>query len=132
MISKMKMKTIKMKSINKMKTMKTAYILAAFLGLHFSTIFAAGNYIDSSASLSSAAIFNLSESLAPVAPKEATFEDVTAVKDGAPVLEFNNQVLAPITPAEADFEEEPVNSDTLNVDALAPVTPASVDFEDHV
>ena len=121
-----------MKTINKMKTMKTVYILAAFLGLQFSTIFAAGNYSDSSASLSSARIFNLSESLAPVAPKEATFEDVTVMKDGAPVLEMNNQALAPITPAEADFEEEPVSSNSLNVDALAPVTPTSVDFEDHI
>ncbi len=132
MISKMKMKTIKMKTTNKMKTMKTVYILAAFLGLQFSTIFAAGNYSDSSASLSSATIFNLSENLAPVAPKEATFEDVAVMKEGAPALELNNRVLAPVTPAEADFEEEPVSNDSLNVDALAPVTPSSVDFEDHI
>jgi hypothetical protein len=120
-----------MKTINKMKTMKTVFILAAFLGLQFSTIFAAGNYSDSSASLSSAIIFNLSESLAPVAPKEATFEDAAVMKDGAPALELNNQVLAPITPAEADFEEV-IDGNTINIDALAPVTPVSVDFEDHI
>jgi hypothetical protein len=96
--------------------MKTTMILTAVLLLNVTVLFAGKNTnITTSASEAPAISLN---NLAPVTPKEATFEET--------VVDFTN--LAPITPKEADFEE---NTDTLNIyiQSLAPVNPAIADFE---
>jgi hypothetical protein len=91
-----------MKNTSKMKTMKSIYILAAFLGLNFGSSFAAGNF--------SVADFNYE----------------------APAAEIRVATLAPVTPKEADFEDVSVISATTTPEILAPVTPAVADFEDHI
>ncbi len=112
--------------------MKSIYILAAFLGLQFNTIFAAGNFSEASASLTSATFTVLSAGLAPAAPKEATFEEFNDSEDGAPLNETNISILAPVTPAEAYFEDDAANPGEIPVNSLAPLTPADADFEDHI
>jgi hypothetical protein len=56
--------------------------------------------------------------LAPVTPREATFEDVTPLKE---VI-----LLSPVTPKEASFEDE---SEDLTI-SLAPEPPSEADFDD--
>jgi hypothetical protein len=121
-----------MKTTNKMITMKSIYILAAFLGLHFNTIFAAGNFSEASASLTSSTLVAISTGIAPVSPKEATFEDGVELNSETAVNETTTSILAPITPAEAEFEDEPDGISGISVRALAPITPADADFEDHI
>jgi hypothetical protein len=139
-----------MKNTN-MITMKTAYILAAFLGLQFNTIFAAVHYNTTTIS-SNDAVTNVDASaLMPVTPSTATFEDAAEVissailpsglspvtpaiadfSDGAPVMEAAFINLAPVTPKEADFNDESENNISAKQD-LAPVTPVHADFEDQV
>ena len=112
-----------MKNTNKMKTMKTICILAAFLGLPLSTLFAAGTSSDVPAALNSAASNIKSVALAPVTPAEATFEEITDTS----VL-----TLAPVTPKEAEFEDAAENSNLIPPTDLAPATPAAADFEDYI
>ncbi|MCX6246906.1 MAG: hypothetical protein NTW10_04165 [Bacteroidetes bacterium] len=64
--------------------------------------------------------------LAPVAPREATFED--GVPEKAPSMVS----LAPVTPTVATFEDTPavpeISAELLK--KVAPVTPAEADFSD--
>jgi hypothetical protein len=143
------MKTMK---ITNMITMKTIYILAAFLGLQFNTIFAAVNYNTSNV-LPNEDISDVSIALLiPSTPVQAIFEDVAEAhstpdnisalipvipmiadfSDGAPATEISLFNLAPVTPAEADFEDETGVENASTVRDLAPVTPVVADFEDHV
>lgn len=109
-----------------MLTMKTFYILAAFLGLQFNTIFAAVNFSEATV-LSKEIVAGVNvTALMPVTPMIADFYD------GAPSVERTSVKLAPATPAEADFEETPVNNTRSATIELAPVTPADADFEDHL
>ncbi|MEI7661851.1 MAG: hypothetical protein WCK34_06630 [Bacteroidota bacterium] len=131
--------------------MKTIYVLAAILGLQFNTIFAAGNFSDSPASLNNSSSPATVIALAPVTPAEATFEAIPEMNentkiitgltpelpvvanfsDEAPSPEVSISTLAPVTPKEADFEEVTAITASLPVINLAPVTPAVADFEDH-
>jgi hypothetical protein len=135
-----------------MKTIKIIYILAAFLGLQFNTVFAAGSTSDSPGSSNSSATMTTSAALAPATPAEATFEDfndlypsvkvveglapvlpmVAGFNDEAPVTEVSVTSLAPVTPKEADFEDETTSNAQPSLIELAPLTPAGADFEDHV
>jgi hypothetical protein len=137
-----------MKTTN-MITMKTFYILAAFLGLQFNTIFAASNFNETTILSKEIVIGITNAMLMPATPAEATFEDIAEASvnngaltpalpmfadfsDEAPALETRPVNLAPVTPKEADFEDgtEPTCPSTAR--ELAPVTPADADFEDHV
>lgn len=140
-----------MKTTN-MLTMKTFYILAAFLGLQFNTIFAAVNFSESTVSSKEIVAGVTAAMLIPSTPVSATFEDIEEMyaasiyvsalmpvipmiadfSDGAPSVESTSVRLAPATPAEADFEETPVNNNSSSTIELAPVTPPDADFEDHV
>ena len=135
-----------------MKTIKTIFILAAFLGFQFNTLFAAGNFNDPPASSNNLSGNTVSVLLAPVTLTEATFEEsyelneslqllagltpaipvVADFNDVAPVPEVSATTLAPVTPREAVFEDETGNSGIITMKDLAPVTPAVADFEDHV
>jgi hypothetical protein len=98
--------------------MKTTFtILATLLTLHINLLFA-GNDVTSLNSTSGANTKNILE-LAPLTPREATFEDV------ATTFEFST--LAPRTPFEATFGDE---VDGNNKIILAPVTPVEADFSD--
>lgn len=137
---------------NKMLTMKTMYVLAAFLGLQFNTIFAAENFSESPSSVSGNATVTVLNQLSPVTPAEATFEDLSEpgfsnpvsdilepsvpveadFSDEAPaVAEVSVTILAPVTPKEADFEDETGNGRMTPQEDLAPVTPVIADFEDQ-
>jgi hypothetical protein len=96
--------------------MKTTMMITAALLLNVTVLFA-GNSSNVATSASEAPAFSIT-ALAPVTPKEATFEEA--------VVDFTS--LAPVTPKEADFEE---NTDTLNIliQTLKPVSPAVADFE---
>ena len=140
-----------MKNTHNMITMKTIYVLAAILGLQFNTIFAAGNFSDSPASLNNSSSLTKVLALAPVTPIEATFEAIPEMSenmnmitlltpalpvvadfsDEAPSPEVSISTLAPVTPKEADFEDVTANSVAIPVINLAPVTPAVADFEDY-
>jgi hypothetical protein len=70
--------------------------------------------------------FDITSSLAPSTPAEATFEELTA--DYLPSAVHTS--LVPVTPAEADFENAGVSltgSDPVN---LSPVTPAEANFDE--
>lgn len=135
-----------------MKTMKTIYVLAAFLGLPFSTIYAAGSLTEAPASLNSNTSYTASLTLAPVTPAEATFEELILPNGSMPGLtglipgtpseaDFNDEapaaavsaaVLAPVTPKEADFEEVKDDNGCISAIELAPVTPACAEFEEQL
>ncbi len=121
-----------MKTTNNIITMKTISLLAVVIVLHINTIFAAGNSREANYTVTSSALTGLSTGLAPVSPKEATFEDVADRKAEAPVNVFTVSLLAPVTPVVADFEDEPAANDELLVKSLAPVTPVNADFEDSI
>jgi len=116
-------------------------IAAAVLTLPVNVLFAGND----GASLSSGTVsFHIS--LAPIAPSEATFEEMN---DAAPIAfifgpvtpveaDFSDAVsenmtdfsaLAPVTPGEADFISEDL---TFNASAFAPVTPSAADFSDGI
>jgi len=148
--------------------MKTRNLIAIFvLTLNFSSFVAfAGNETSLPAEEN---LYPVYELLAPVSPVEATFEDGIAVYSAdfsisrlAPLApkeaDFNDLVpetanagvcLAPSTPREATFDDEYVSDSLLNAIApatpseatftgdddyinLAPVTPAEADFEEAI
>jgi hypothetical protein len=130
-------------------SMKSIYILAAFLGLNYNTIFAAVNVSESNDVSNETTLGIAATVLAPVTPAEATFEDAVEVNsttinlsvlapsvpkiadfsDGAPSTEMSRINLAPVTPKEADFEDESEINTATTVQDLAPATPATADFE---
>jgi hypothetical protein len=135
-----------------MLTMKTIYILAAFLGLQFNTLFAVKNFSELPV-LSNEIVTGITNSmLMPVTPGEATFEDVEEISfstieiaelcpvlpivadftDGAPTTEISLVNLAPVTPKEADFEDETGICNESLIQQLTPETPKAADFEDQV
>jgi hypothetical protein len=98
--------------------MKTnTIILATLLILQVSSLFAINDGIPMNTNKE----MNLSTVLllAPVTPKEATFEEMSPT---AEIL-----FLAPVTPKEASFEDE---AEGFSINHLAPVTPAEADFND--
>jgi len=98
--------------------MKTStIILATLLILQVSSIFASNDGV--TVNLNKEMNFNTVVLMAPVTPKEATFEDMS------PTTEI--VVLAPVTPKEASFENEAEN---FSINSLTPVTPAEADFND--
>ncbi|MEI7727741.1 MAG: hypothetical protein WCK09_21725 [Bacteroidota bacterium] len=101
-----------------MKT--TIAILTAVLTLSVSTLFAGNDSPSIPVSNDNATI--AMEFLAPVAPAEATFEDLPMVNEIT--------TLAPVLPSEATFED--VASDMISTFYLAPVVPTQADFEDVV
>jgi hypothetical protein len=122
----------------------TIVITAAVLSLQVSVLFA-GN-IMSPVTTNSNAFESKCISLMPLVPAEATFEDEAALTDFsmfAPVApkeaDFNDDVdavntvmiqnLAPVTPAEADFNDAEMEQG-LDLNAVAPATPAEADFSD--
>ena len=135
-----------------MITMKTIYILAAFLGLQYNTIFAAVHFSESPGLSKEIMAVVSSAMLTPETPSEATFDDATEMNetgitpwaitpvipmiadfnDAAPVTEISQLNLAPVTPKEADFEDETGTAITPPVRDLAPVAPADADFTDNV
>ena len=98
-----------MKATNKILTI----IFTAVFIFHFSSIFASNDGTSVSPKK------ELSISIAPTTPKEATFEDNFDMNTEMITL----SVLAPVTPKEATFDDDPV------VD-LAPVTPVEAEFEE--
>ena len=132
-----------------MKTMKTIYILAAFMGLQVNTIFATANCSEFPV-LSNDLSVNKSCTLIPVTPLEATFEEVAETNfsdlnifalapvvpvvadfsDGAPITEICLSNLAPVTPKEAIFEDETGSGNENFTQTLSPTTPIVADFED--
>ena len=112
--------------IKKLKTMKTSIIIAAkrailiftlFLGFHIQLVMA-----ESPANSSPAKNTLALSVLAPVTPKEATFDDVLPEK--APVMVS----LAPIAPKEATFDDVLPEKPPSMV-SLAPVTPKEATFD---
>jgi hypothetical protein len=99
----------------KMKT--TTMILAAFLSLHVSLLFA-GNETDMNNNTPGTITLSIT-SLMPVTPSEATFEEVNI-----PGIDFN--ALAPDTPSEATFED---TVQAISIESLAPKTPGEATFE---
>ncbi len=95
-------------------------ILAAVLILSTSSLFA-GNETSLAPVTNDNANITMAF-LAPVAPAEATFEDLSAVNEIA--------TLIPVTPSEATFEE--ITADVTSIFGLAPVAPTQADFEDVV
>jgi len=140
-----------MKNTHKMKTMKTIYVLAAFLGMPFSTIYAAGFLSEAPASLNSKTSYTTSVTISPVTPSVATFEEITLsdatmpestglipgtpseadFNDEAPSAAVSTAMLAPVTPKEADFEEVNDINGCISAIELAPVTPACAEFEEQ-
>lgn len=137
---------------NNMITMKTLYMLLAFLGLQFNTLFAAANLNEATLLSRNAAAAITLNILAPTTPMEATFDDVAEAfspvvinnplapatpmvadfSDGAPSMEINSVALAPVTPREADFEETSILENASTTDDLSPATPADATFEDYI
>ena len=116
-----------MKNMNKMKTMKSIYVLAALLGLQFNTMFAAGNFIEAPAPASNTSSVVATSALAPVIPAEVTFEDASAIAENMPAA----AILAPVIPLAADFGDETPAAE-ISISSLAPVTPLSADLDnDH-
>lgn len=113
-----------MKNTNKMKTMKTIYVLAALLGLQFNTMFAAGNFIEAPAPASNTSSIIATSALAPVIPAEVTFEDVSAIEENMPAA----MILAPIIPLAADFGDETPAAE-ISIISLAPVAPITADLD---
>lgn len=96
--------------------MKTTTIIIAALLLQVNILFA---NIDGVPERETKELtFTTSVFLAPVTPKEATFDETDA---SAEIL------IQPVTPKEATFEEE---TEELSLVNLAPVTPAEADFND--
>ena len=117
----------------------TITILAAVLTLQAGILFAGNETISAPVANESAII-----TLAPSAPLEATFEDLTVTvidfvaitpatpveatySDFAPDASTDLTNLAPLAPVVADFED--VIDVTIDITTLAPVTPAAADFE---
>ena len=98
--------------------MKTILIIATIFFLQLS-ILAAGNNKEASMITNRAVLYTASL-LAPVAPAEATFEDVVTLTDIA--------TLAPAAPEEADFSEFAPET-AIDITNLSPVTPAEADFK---
>jgi hypothetical protein len=133
-----------------MKTMRTIYILAAFIGLQYNTTFAASNPGNSPVSANDGMVAGTGNMLNPTTPLEATFDDIDETNlsdpdifiltpvipliadfnDEAPAMEISLTSLAPVTPREADFEEITATKDTSSVLDLRPVTPAEASFEE--
>jgi hypothetical protein len=98
--------------------MKTiTIILATLLILQINSLFASNDGVPMKANKEMS--FNAVLSLAPVTPKEATFEEMATAAE--------TFILAPVTPKEAAFEDE---AEDLSITNLAPVTPAEADFND--
>jgi hypothetical protein len=75
--------------------------------------------------------------LAPVTPKEATFNDEATLNDNDNLPEARTYVnLAPVTPKEATFDDDDDYAGTGITNEflreVAPVTPAFADFDDSV
>ena len=102
----------------------TNIIFAAVLTLQVSFLFAGNNTATSTAPNESA--FCPTCVLAPVTPKEATFEEVTETT----AFPFDLSILAPVTPLEADFSDV-VPEKILDMTILAPVAPAEADFDEN-
>jgi hypothetical protein len=135
-----------------MTSMKTIYILAAFAGLQFNTIFAAANFSESPVVSNEVILGITSAMLLPATPSEATFEDVVELNstftdisaltpvipmiadfnEGAPIADISLIDLAPVTPKEACFEDETGAENVPAIRDLAPVTQVDADFEDHL
>ncbi len=133
-----------------MKTMRTIYILAAFIGLLYNTTFAASNLSNSPLSSNKGMVTVTGKMLNPATPPEATFDDfgisnlsdpdiltltpviplIADFYDEAPAMEISLTSLAPVTPREADFEDITATNDTSSVSDLSPVTPAEATFEE--
>jgi hypothetical protein len=144
-----KIKTKTMKTTI-MKTMRTIYILAAFIGLQYNTTFAASDHSNSPISANDKMVAGTGSMLNPATPLEATFDDfdetnlsdpdifiltpviplIADFYDEAPAMEISLTSLAPVTPREADFEEITATKDTSPVLDLRPVTPAEASFEE--
>ena len=94
----------------------TSIIIAAVLTLSMNFLFAGndGTALDNE--------FNPIQILAPCAPSEATFEDMTGASA--------TFTLAPVTPGEADFSDA-VPEMTIDFLSLAPTTPGEADFSDN-
>jgi len=99
----------------------TTIIIAAALALQMNVLFA-GIEKTSSAPVANATGTITLTSLAPITPKEATFEDAVTMNDYA--------YLAPTTPTEAQFED--ISFESVAALNLAPVIPAVADFEDGI
>jgi len=98
----------------------TTIIFSAALALQINVLFA-GNDITSVPVANPTATITLN-SLAPILPVEATFEDAVVMNDLA--------YLASNTPTEAQFED--LSDELVSALNLAPLTPVEVDFEDAV
>jgi hypothetical protein len=97
----------------KASTSVQTIILTAIFILQFSCLIANSD----GTSVSPKKEFSIS--VAPTAPKEATFEDIPVMN----TTMIDLSALAPVTPAEATFEED-------TVIGLTPVTPAEAGFEE--
>jgi hypothetical protein len=103
----------------------TTIIIAAVLSLQVSLLFA-GNNETKSVVNNDIVPLNIN-TLAPVTPVEATFEEATCPGS----VTFNYTTLAPVTPEEADFSDV-VPEKKIDFTILAPVTPAEADFDDTI
>ena len=102
----------------------TTIIIAAVLSLQISVLFA-GNEETHLIPNNEAVSFNLN-TLAPITPVEATFEESTETN----AFTFDFSILAPATPEEADFSDV-VPEKNIDLTILAPVTPSEADFTDN-
>jgi hypothetical protein len=64
-------------------------------------------------------------SLAPIAPKEATFDDDCSLDISTELL----REVAPVTPAEADFNDASLDADK-DINAVKFTAPLEADFSD--
>ena len=110
-----------MKTTINIAAKRAILILSIFLGFQIQLVLAKSPLTSSPAKNTS----DLSI-LAPVTPKEATFDDVLPEK--APVMVS----VAPVMPKEATFNDDDISTD-INSELLkkvAPVTPSEADFND--
>jgi hypothetical protein len=97
----------------------TTIIIAAALALQVNVLFADIEKTSSAPVKTESITINMTL-LAPITPKEATFEDAVVMDN------FTN--LAPSVPAEASFDD--MSFEMVSALSLAPVTPAVADFDD--
>ena len=114
----------------KLITMKTTIIIAAKRAMLIFTLFSFFQIQQANAKSPGTRgpaknIFDLSI-LAPVTPKEATFDDV--IPEKAPSMVS----LAPVAPKEATFDDSSPEISMELLKKVAPVTPAEADFNDAV
>jgi hypothetical protein len=110
--------------------MKTSIYLLAMLFVMNFTLLSAGNpkIIILRVNVKTDNIALNKTELAPVTPKEATFEDINSESNIQTINLLILQKIIPVTPKEAEFEDT-ANEKIIEIDPLAPCSPVAAAFE---